>query len=98
MGGGDSVVENAEGGGDTLAGVRASSCAACSMVARVQERWMRVWGPQRLQTARGASRISIQPIETRCFRAALTLRRSTRKSSAIQDALHQPPLIQQRSR
>ena len=91
-------MENAGGGGDTLAGVRASSCAACSMVARVQERWMRhiaapavAEGGRRVEDLEPADRDEVTP-------CGFDVTQVDTKDLGNPGCLHQPPLIQRRSR
>src|SRR5262245_32004542 len=96
--GGKTVVENSAGGGDPVYGGAVVSVAEGSMAARVQERLISAYVPQRLRIACGVSQRHSQPMVTRCLRAALILRWSMRKTSAIHEALHQPPLMQRCSR
>src|SRR5712691_1698167 len=92
--GGNPVVKNSGGDGDPEEEVSRVASTARSRAVRVQERLISTYVPQRLQRVCGVSQRRSQPIVTRCLRAALMLRRSMRKTSAIQEALHQPPLRQ----
>src|SRR5262249_13068955 len=92
--GGNPVVQNSGGGGDPEEQVPRLPSAVRSLAVRVQARLINAYIPQRLQRVCGVSQRRSQPIVTRCLRAALMLRRSMRKTSAIQEAWHQPPLTQ----
>ena len=87
-------MQNSGGGGDPEEQVSRLASAVGSLAVRVQERLISAYVPHRLQRVCGVSQRRSQPIVTRCLRAALMLRRSMRKTSAIQEALHQPPLMQ----